>query len=164
MSLLAIGIGIGTGSAVFAAIPHTVTKEISACRDDIDGALRVIDAQANETCDTGEAGLSWSGAQTAIATFDYDDTDPMGPGMYSSSKSRNVAAQKVGSYDAGNGNSYGTGICLHLNFVPKFSNPVPTYSIYETDESGSEIVENACGAGYEYYAMNASRTSYFFSE
>jgi hypothetical protein len=159
--LLAVGVAaVGVASATFAAIPHTVTKEISACRNDSTGALRVIDAEASETCSTGETGLSWSGAQTAIATYDYDVSDPLGPGVYSASKSRNVASQKIGSYETETSSI--AGVCIHLNFTPKFANPQPAYTTYDTDSA--DIVTTACGSGYEYFATSAARESFFFSE
>jgi hypothetical protein len=161
-SLVIVAVAVGIGGATFAAIPHSVTKEISACRDNTSGALRVIDAEASATCNTGETGLSWSGAQTAIAAYDYDESDPLGPGVYNASNSRNVASQKIGNYETENSSM--AGICMHLSFTPKFVSPQPAYSTYDADGAGSDIVESACGSGYEYFATSAARVSFFFSE
>jgi hypothetical protein len=49
------------GGIAFAAIPGS-DGTISGCYRVSDGALRVIDAEAGQTCRQGEKPLSWSGA------------------------------------------------------------------------------------------------------
>lgn len=162
MSVLVVGLVIGFGTITFAEMPHTDTKLISACRDNSTGSLRVIDAQASETCDTGETSLTWSGAQSAIARFDPSDSF-LENGLYNASKSRNISSYIVGSYDDGNGNDYGTGYCINVNFTPRFVSPTPTYSL---SDGGSEadLVTNACGLGYDYFLKNTSGITYYFTE
>jgi hypothetical protein len=163
-SLVAGGIVVGVGGATFASIPHSDTKEISACRDNSNGGLRVIDAQANETCTGSETALSWSGAQSSIASFYYDSSEPTGNGVFDAVKSRNIADKKTAAYIDPYSNEALPGTCIHLTFVPKFVSPMPAYSIYEMDGTGADVVASTCGAGYEYFLMNTARASYFFTE
>lgn len=53
-----IGSLVTTG--VFAAIPNSNTGVISACRDNVTGALRAIDTQSGATCSSSERVLRWS--------------------------------------------------------------------------------------------------------
>jgi hypothetical protein len=53
----------GLGGIAYAAIPHSVSGVISACRATTGtplGRLRVIDAEAGQTCAAGETALSWN--------------------------------------------------------------------------------------------------------
>ena len=51
----------GAGGVAYAAIPNSVTGVITGCRSTASGALRVIDAQAGQTCTANEKALSWNG-------------------------------------------------------------------------------------------------------
>jgi len=51
----------GAGGIAYAAIPDSGSGVISACRATSNGALRVIDAQAGQSCAGTEKLLTWSG-------------------------------------------------------------------------------------------------------
>lgn len=50
---------VGTGAVAVASIPSS-TGEISACRTNFGGGLRVIDTGAGQTCRLGETALTWN--------------------------------------------------------------------------------------------------------
>lgn len=52
-----------------AAIPHSGTGQINACYTISSGALRVIDSEAGQTCDSTERPLSWPSAGTAATQY-----------------------------------------------------------------------------------------------
>lgn len=162
-SLLVLGVvaafvmGVSVTAVTFATIPGSTNKVISACRDTSTGSLRVIDAEANETCNSGEVSLTWSGAQSAIAAF---STDSLGQPSFNSTGSRDISDIKAGTYDDGNGGVV-EGFCLHLDFTPKFISPDPQYSSLR--DSDVAIIASACGSGYEFFTA-AYATSFFFSE
>ncbi|MFI1195146.1 hypothetical protein ACH4T9_18045 [Micromonospora sp. NPDC020750] len=52
-----------------AAIPHSGSGQISACYTIGSGALRVIDSEAGQACDSTERPLSWPSAGTAATQY-----------------------------------------------------------------------------------------------
>jgi type VI secretion system secreted protein Hcp len=77
---LAAALGAGTAVAI-AAIPSSSDGVIHACYSTTStppGALRVIDADANQTCTTGEATLTWN--QTGPTGPQGPQGDPGPPG------------------------------------------------------------------------------------
>jgi hypothetical protein len=61
--LVATGVALAvvvTGSAVRASIPDSGTGVISGCYRDANGSLRVIDAEAGQTCGSSETPLIWN--------------------------------------------------------------------------------------------------------
>lgn len=61
---MAIGFSIGAlvagATVAFASIPHSTSGQITGCYSARSGALRVIDAQAGQTCARGETQISWN--------------------------------------------------------------------------------------------------------
>jgi hypothetical protein len=148
-------------ATVIAAIPNSDSGIITACSANSDGAMRVIDAQNNATCSNTETQLSWSAAQTAIAKFDYDASDPYSPGVYNSMTSRNIAAYKRVDTDDF------SGYCIHLNFTPRYASQ-SQFSLYDVDVSNRDMVTSDCGTGYEFLVLNTASSTpsgaIFFSE
>lgn len=64
--LLAVLLVLGTGAVALAAIP-SADGTIHGCRDNRTGTLRVIDAEAGQTCTSRETALTWN------------QTGPVGP-------------------------------------------------------------------------------------
>lgn len=56
-----------------ADIPDSTTGDITACLN-ADHAMRVIDAEASATCETGETEISWSSGGITVIN-DYDSSD-----------------------------------------------------------------------------------------
>ena len=68
VGLLAVATAIG-----YAAIPNSSTGVITGCYSQVSGALRVIDAQAGQTCNATERTLPWN------QTGPTGPTGPQGP-------------------------------------------------------------------------------------
>lgn len=167
--------GSGAAVGVFAAIPHSTTGTISACYTNTTGALRVIDSQANATCEAGETALSWSSAttdkNTAMMHLIPDPNDEASF-ILDTAKSRNIIAASTLNQD---GSRY---LCAKVAFQPQIE-------IVQTDDSmmgggaavdiriptpGSDLangVQTLCGEGYNVISfLNGSAVfeqSVFFS-
>jgi hypothetical protein len=152
VGLLALALVVST--SVFAAIPHTATKMISACRDNTTGDLRVIDVQDSETCSGSETALQWSGHQTATVNIAVDPEDETLSENYDASVSRNViSATRITTSPTDNG------YCINLPFTPLYGT---VGSLYGVNNSGD--VDSLCGgSGYEAFVPLGVR-SWFFTE
>lgn len=66
---------IGGSAATFAAIPNSTTGQISSCRLNLTGVIRIIDAQSGASCIVGETPLNW--AQSGGNYFVLGGTDTL---------------------------------------------------------------------------------------
>ena len=73
-ALVATSVGLA-----YAAIPHSTTGEISGCYGETNGQLRVIDAEAGESCKNNEVALTWNQKGVKGDKGDKGDTGPQGP-------------------------------------------------------------------------------------
>lgn len=55
-----IGVVVAGATVAVATIPHSISGVITGCYANRNGALRVIDAQAGQTCARGETQISWN--------------------------------------------------------------------------------------------------------
>ncbi|MBB5826425.1 hypothetical protein [Micromonospora carbonacea] len=67
-ALLAMALAI-VPTIASAAIPHSGTGQINACYTVASGALRVVDSEAGQACDSTERALSWPSAGTAATQY-----------------------------------------------------------------------------------------------
>lgn len=118
--------GSGATIGVFAAIPHSTTGVISACRDNTTGAVRVIDAEASESCTGSETALSWDSTDrhSALARFDVDAENSAAI-VYNAARSRNIVKADIVNWDEST--KY---ICIEAKFSPE------TTSMTQGDASG----------------------------
>lgn len=154
--LLALSIVIS--SSVFAAIPHSTTKMISACRDNSTGALKVIDAENSATCGGSETLLTWGGEQTAVVHISNDSNSNY-PFEYDAELSRNAATvvkvSEVGALD---------GFCVDLPFTPIHSSDSQN-TFYQGNLELSQDMTDFCGENTNYEAFIFGGVgSYFFTE
>jgi len=112
----------GTGAtAAFAAIPHSTTGVISACRANADGAIRVIDAEASATCSGSETAMSWVSANdgdsshSALARLEADSQDANNY-VLNTTRSRNVVDVKTVNDPENEGYRV---LCIKLTFNPE---------------------------------------------
>jgi hypothetical protein len=71
----AVALTLASVMAASAAVPNSSTGLINACYRTSGGALRVIDAQAGQACQTGERALNWPAA--GVAATEYSTTAPV---------------------------------------------------------------------------------------
>ncbi len=148
--------GTGATMAAFAAIPHSSTGLVAGCYTNATGAVRVIDAEANDTCTGNETGLSWStstsDSSSAMLRLVPDPNDNLTYVM-DTSRSRNVLDVHTLELE---GNKY---LCVKVAFRPEIK-----IVNSETDGvgGGSQIdliipmqgsdfaagLETLCGAGF----------------
>lgn len=159
---LIIGCSVIVGSfsvrIVDAVIPDSQTSLITACRNNASGSLGVLDDQVGVFCKNMETQLTWSGARSAIARFDYVPSDPHGPGVFSPQESRGIDTYKAVVYEGL------PGYCIHVPFRPKFVSPNLAYTLHADDQDERSIVSTSCGPGFEYLSFSLANTSVFFTE
>lgn len=164
VSLISLVIGIGATVGVFAAIPHSTTKVISACRNNVSGALRVIDLQSGAQCNFLEKGLSWNGdletpsagAKTAVFRQIPDTSDSDFPYAYSPQYSRGILShKKLVANDPVNNPTDNRGYCIELDFTVAFTTSnggsnTEGLVFYPASLDGSGLsIDTACGPGYD---------------
>lgn len=113
--------GSGATAAVFAAVPHSVTGVISACRANSNGAIRVIDAQAGATCEETETAMNWASAADGDSTHSASlrvEPDPEDATSYvmNPARSRNIVKAMV-KEDVNNPDY--RALCVQVNFSPE---------------------------------------------
>lgn len=156
VGLLALSIIIST--SVFAAIPHSTTKMISACRDNTSGSLKVIDVQNSQTCSGSETLLEWGGEQTAVVHISSDSNSSY-PFEYDAELSRNAATvvkvSEIGALD---------GFCVDLPFTPIHSSDSEN-TFYQGNLELSQDMTDFCGESTTYEAFIFGGVgSYLFTE
>ena len=176
--------GAVTTVAVFAAIPNSSTGLISACRNNLTGALRAIDAQSGATCGFGSTGLSWPSTSTgdgdsthsALLRVEASLADPTDYVM-DPARSRNIVDAKM-VYDTTPG-SEGKSLCIKVAFTPEVKvisateqvGMIPTLDVKIPNQGMGilEAITYTCGSGYNAVAFlnpssgNANPQSIFFS-
>jgi hypothetical protein len=156
----AVAVLSAAGAVVWAAIPSP-DGTITACYKTKNGALRVIDVEANQNCDKSEAVLEWpsqaggSGAQTAYAYLNSD-------GSLDTASSKNI--QGISRTQTATDDD-GTPIyryCYDIAFVPKWAQADGTVATGQNvrglQGKGSEIDAN-CGPQFDAF-LNGVRTPY----
>lgn len=185
VAITALFAGVATTAAVFAAIPNSSTGLISACRNNLTGALRAIDAQVGATCGFGSTALSWPSTNTG----DGDSThsallrlkpDPSDPANYviDNTRSRNVLDVKTVA-DPNPENADYRSLCVKLTFTPEVKvvgsvdvlggGSLTNISIVTDGEATAGGITGVCGSGYHGIAFlnpnsgDAVGRSFFFS-
>lgn len=106
---------------VFAAIPHSTTGVITACRTNLTGALRIIDAESGATCNGLETTLSWgtasSDTNSALLQLDPDPSHDYTYVM-NAGHSRNILDVKTVD-DPDPGNTDAKYLCIKVAFNPE---------------------------------------------
>ncbi len=113
--------GSGATVAVFAAIPHSTTGVISACRANADGAIRVIDAEAGATCEETETALSWASAGDGDSTHSASlrlVPNPEDPTNFVMSPERSRNIVQVTTKEDVNNPGY-RALCIQVAFSPE---------------------------------------------
>lgn len=183
--LLAVGLGslmlvAGVTVGVFAAIPDSNTKLITACRNNFSGALKAIDAQNGATCGLFETSLSWSGditppssgggVETAVFHPSPDSSEPGFNIVYNPTFSRGIInLKKLVANDPINNPDDVRGYCIELGFDVLYSNEFDPGGaiVYPAVEDGRwPLVDSACGPGFDAYIDGGSNLNkpVFFSE
>lgn len=121
VGVAALVAGSGATAVVFAAIPHSTTKVISACRANDNGAIRVIDAQAGATCEETETALNWASAGDGDSTHSASlrlvpDPQDSTNFVMSPQRSRNIV--QVTTKEDVNNPGYRT-LCIQVTFDPE---------------------------------------------
>ena len=156
-------VGIFIGGIAYGAIPHSTSKVITACRNDSNGTLKVINAEIGETCGSSASVLSWDGSQSAIVHIDNDQNAQTFPLSYNPNKSRNIL--NVTRVYSDGISIPSDGFCIDLSFRPLYGSDRGSSQIeVDFDENGT--LEAYCGQSTDYEAFIAAGNSgsWFFSE
>lgn len=159
----AVVAGSGATVAVFAAIPHSTTGVISACRANADGAIRVIDAEASATCEASETPISWVSAadgdstHSALLRLEPNSEDATNYVM-NSTRSRNIV--QVTTREDENNPGY-RALCIQVAFNPEEihstqatqvgiggGNPMLPIELRSQGDSNGEVIDYYCGTEY----------------
>lgn len=151
---LLIVVSVTATAGVMAAIPHSTSGVISACRNTFTGALKAIDTQSGAGCGVFETPLNWNSHQSGVVFFEHMPSSPGSDfyGSYNPAKSRNVTSVKAvlpAEDTAGGGIG---GFCVDLPFAPLVAVSdagADITSYYAAKGDGS--VTSYCGAGYDFY-------------
>ena len=79
ITVMAVVLVLSSGMIVSASIPDSQTDVFSACLSKSTGAIRLIDAQAGETCKKGEALVQWNKTGPQGQQGDRGPQGPSGP-------------------------------------------------------------------------------------
>lgn len=130
MLVMAAAVVAGSGAtvAVFAAIPHSTTGIISACRANSDGAMRVIDAQAGAVCEETETAINWASAGDGDSTHSASLRLEPNPGdatnyVMNPARSRNIV--QVTTKEDVNNPGY-RAVCIQAAFDPEHTRSTET--------------------------------------
>jgi hypothetical protein len=154
--VLAGVLGSASTVAVLAAIPDSDTGVISACRNNLSGSLRAIDAQSSATCNSLETSLSWQSDPVAYVTMnDGSDSNGMPTPQITATASRGVTDVKYVSVlsDPEDPNSvyridY---LCFNVSFVPRMAYDTSIGNMHiqvYTSSTDSATVQDHCGTGW----------------
>lgn len=162
VGLSSLVVGIGATVGVFAAIPDSNTKLITACRNNFSGALKAIDAQSGASCGLFETSLVWSGdltspssggSKTAVFHATPDTSDPDFTYVYNPTFSRGILeVKKLVANDPVNNPGDFRGYCLELGFTVLYSNSNEAGQdvFYPASLEGTDLnIDTACGSGYD---------------
>lgn len=143
----AIGSLVTTG--VFAAIPHSKTEVISACRDDVTGLLYAIDAQSGESCASNQTSLTWGGEQSAVAFVSYNEPDGVATLAIEKGLSRNIKSSKQAVIDS----LGGLGLCINVSFNLRYASSGDIYTVINPADINGGLIKSECGANYDAFIV-----------
>lgn len=149
----------GATAGVFAAIPHSTTGIISACRANSDGTVRLIDTQAGASCNGSETAISWASGDSSHSALLRINPDPENPRNFvmDSARSRNVVNFKV---EVDPEDPLSKSACVQLTFNAEMSEvrlaapgsigmgPQIAAYLRSDSTSNAEWIDYICGSNY----------------
>jgi hypothetical protein len=177
VAIIAMLVGAGATAGVFAAIPDSNTGIISGCRNTASGALRAIDAQNSETCDSSETPISVASASAIPAPTSAMLRLALDPNnshkfLMDTGRSRNIVKFDIkDDPDPDNAAAGYQTACLQVAFMPEMTlgsvdnglvgvgnNETLKFNMTWQASTNQAALDYYCGADYNAFASISSDT------
>jgi len=148
--IAALAVAVVAGGVGYAAIP-SADGTISACKDST-GALKVIDAEAGETCRAGQELLTWnqgaahvlSNPISALASSAFNSTDKKVVMATCPDGTRAMSGGGWAAYPYGNGEQLMPGVGISLSRSEGNGWSVAAQEMVPTTESWTLVASASC--------------------